>query len=187
LESPEKSVAKANSNVQNNMDFNNTFGESNEGSVGKKSRISTDLDVENRTPESSGSRRQQEKKRKEAEKYAEKEARGTKLYRIIKKNAREFGVNENEEIINPHSGNAILESNVRQSIRRLVNPSTKNAPSPPGTKLLRASLMKNPETRVLVEYIQQSGRGAKRSVSSIAFKPSKWLGKRILMAKKQRK
>jgi hypothetical protein len=154
--------------------------------VGKKSRKSTDLDIEDRTPESSGSRRQQEKKRKEAEKYAEKEARGTKLYRIIKKNAKEFGINENEEIINPHSGNAILESNVRQSIRRLVNPSTKNAPSPPGTKLLRASLMKNPETRVLVENIPQSGRGAKRSVSSIAFKPSKWLGKRILMAKKQR-
>ena len=137
------------------------------------------------------SRRMAERQRKAAENEKKIVAIEDKLYRLIMNDPSAFGVTPEEEIINPQTGNPVRQSHLKRSIVRLIEPSVKNAPSPPGLKFLKSKLLANEQTRRLLEWkttesptttnrSQQKGSGRKKKVRfAIPFKPSKW-GKRAL-------
>lgn len=117
-------------------------------------------------------RRQLKQKEKDEEDLAKIEAIGNKIYKIVKKNPGAFGISEKDEIINPRTGKAIVDSDFKKSLLRLLRPTIKNAPSPAGMKTLRAALNKDEEIARLLN--PQIGKGAIAAFGLQHFKPTKW-------------
>lgn len=141
------------------------------------------------------SRTQSERRRKQAENEAKIITIEQKLFELIMKNPAAFGVTHDEQIINPKTNNPVHQSHLRRSIIRMIEPSPKNAPSPPGMKFLKSKLLENDQTRRLLEWKtttatespQQKGSGrVKRVRLLIPFKPSKW-EKRMMKRSKNAK
>ena len=65
-----------------------------------------------------------------------------RLYEHIKSNPKKFNI-LNENILFRTGTRIIKGSNLKSSIKRLINPTSENAPSPPGTSQLLSKINKD--------------------------------------------
>lgn len=127
--------------------------------------------------------RRLERGEKVREKEKDVETRMKSLANLIAKDPAKFGVGKDEQnhwhIINPTTKKPVVNSDIMVSISRIVNPTTQNAPSPPGMVYLRRKLLEDPEGSQLVNpSYKQSGRGCRKEKGKgkkkPRFRPMKW-------------
>ena len=107
-----------------------------------------------------------------------KEVEGLKfdrLLEIINKNPTKFGVKDGE-ILNPTTGKPVIKSNLNWALKRLVSPSTQNAPSPVGLKYLHRSLLADKEASQFLhdKYLQKGEGKLGQQYKRNSFRPDKW-------------
>jgi hypothetical protein len=103
----------------------------------------------------------------EEEKKSATKIKVKQLLDILHEDPEKFGLSRSGGIINPQKGKPFAKSSVERAVERLVSPSVKNAPSPPGTSHLKRLILKDPKAKSFLEETQ-IGKGA-------AFKPAKWI------------
>jgi hypothetical protein len=110
-----------------------------------------------------------------------------RLYQYILSNRKKFNISLDNQIFH-RSGNRIIKnSDLKASIIRLLNPSTENAPSPPGTAQLLSKINKDTITKRYFSLgrdfhrgkrlgLNQSGHGIKKSLihKSLKLSPQLW-------------
>jgi len=101
-----------------------------------------------------------------------------KLLDLILQNRKKFGITRFGEIINPTTNKPFNNSSLEQSIVRIVNPLTTNAPTPPGTKRIKHLILSDTEgSKILYE---QYGTGKfqeilqRNKLHPVKFIPLKW-------------
>lgn len=115
-------------------------------------------------------------------KFLEKEKRAREkieqLADVIKNNAKKFGITERGQIINPRTNMPYTDSNLLQSLERILLPSFSSAPSPPGTKHLNKLINTDKDTKEILSSQKGSGKNLykKKIAKNILqkFKPTKW-------------
>ena len=91
-----------------------------------------------------------------------------RLYDHINQHFRRFGV-LGDKILN-RNGEPMPQSDLMQSIERLIDPSTFNMPSPVGTSYLRAAISKDPIATSIFNERVPPPRGPKRRPLSTLYK-----------------
>lgn len=95
-----------------------------------------------------------------------------RLLEIINRNPTKFGVKDGK-ILNPSTGKPVIKSNLDWAIKRLISPTSQNAPSPVGLKYLHRSLLADDEaSQFLHDKYMQKGEGRKKKTNS--FRPAIW-------------
>ena len=108
-----------------------------------------------------------------------------RLYDHINQHYRSFGV-VGDKILN-RNGEPMPQSDLMQSIERLVDPSTYNMPSPVGTSYLRAAISKDPTATSIFNERLPPPRGPKRQPLSTLYKQEFQTPKRTQSTIKKKK